>query len=297
MSQLSAAQERIPLHTEPESRDASRAVAREIADLIRAKAAAGAALRAAAWRPAARRSASTTSSCGCTARRKAVARRTSSRSTSTSTIPMQPDELQSYVRFMREHLFDHVDIDAGERARAGRHAADRDRSTSTASGTKQQIAEAGGIDIQLLGIGRTGHIGFNEPGSARDSRTRLITLDRSRASTRPATSSARRTCRAGRSRWASARSSTRGRSILMAFGEHKAPIIAQAGRGRRSSRAIAASFLQEHPNAEVVLDEAAADGADAVSSRRGCWGRSKWDDATIRKAVHLARAQARRSRS
>ena len=91
--------------------------------------------------------------------------------------PMQPHELQSYVRFMREHLFDHVDIQPGnwhvpDGTIAVEQVADHCR------WYEEQIAKAGGIDIQLLGIGRTGHIGFNEPGSGRDSRTRLITLDR-----------------------------------------------------------------------------------------------------------------------
>ena len=91
---------------------------------------------------------------------------------------MKPDELQSYNRFMREHLFDHIDIDPKNVARPRRHAAAREGRTSTAQDYERQIKEAGGLDFQILGIGRTGHVGFNEPGSPRDSRTRLITLDR-----------------------------------------------------------------------------------------------------------------------
>ena len=91
--------------------------------------------------------------------------------------PMQPNELQSYVRFMREHLFDLVDIPAGNW-----HVPDGtlpiEQVADYCAWYEEQIAAAGGIDIQILGVGRTGHIGFNEPGSGKESRTRLITLDR-----------------------------------------------------------------------------------------------------------------------
>jgi glucosamine-6-phosphate deaminase len=91
--------------------------------------------------------------------------------------PMQPHELQSYVRFMREHLFDLIDIAPGNW-----HVPDGtlpiEQVADYCTWYEEQIANAGGIDIQLLGVGRTGHIGFNEPGSSKDSRTRLITLDR-----------------------------------------------------------------------------------------------------------------------
>ena len=84
--------------------------------------------------------------------------------------PMNPDELQSYVRFMREHLFDHVDVDP-----ANVHIPDgtiaEEQVDDYCRRYEASIQDAGGVDIQLLGIGRTGHIGFNEPGSGRDSRT------------------------------------------------------------------------------------------------------------------------------
>src|SRR5918999_1351825 len=77
--------------------------------------------------------------------------------------PMQPDELQSYVRFMREHLFDLVDIAPGNW-----HVPDGtlpiEQIADFCRWYEEQIVKMGGIDIQLLGIGRTGHIGFNEPG-------------------------------------------------------------------------------------------------------------------------------------
>src|SRR5688572_28885958 len=90
--------------------------------------------------------------------------------------PIQPDELQSYNRFMREHLFDHIDIDP-----KNVHVPDgtiaREKVTAYCQWYEQSIRDAGGLDFQILGIGRTGHVGFNEPGSPRESKTRLITLD------------------------------------------------------------------------------------------------------------------------
>ncbi|HSP83860.1 MAG TPA: 6-phosphogluconolactonase, partial [Gillisia sp.] len=90
--------------------------------------------------------------------------------------PMQPDAKQSYVAFMDENLFDHIDID-----RNNIHIPDGtlepEDIASYCLGYEQKIEEIGGLDLQVLGIGRTGHIGFNEPGSAPNSGTRLVTLD------------------------------------------------------------------------------------------------------------------------
>ncbi|HAE68049.1 MAG TPA: glucosamine-6-phosphate deaminase, partial [Sphingobacterium sp.] len=90
--------------------------------------------------------------------------------------PMQPDADQSYVTFMNKNLFDHVDIDAANvNIPDGTLAPDQVNAFCEAY--EQKITAAGGLDIQLLGIGRTGHIGFNEPGSAPNSGTRVVTLD------------------------------------------------------------------------------------------------------------------------
>ncbi len=196
--------------------------------------------------------------------------------------PMQPHELQSYVRFMREHLFDLVDIPPGNW-----HVPDGtvpvEQVTDFCTWYEEQIAQAGGIDIQLLGVGRTGHIGFNEPGSGKESRTRLITLDRV---TRIDAASdffgqenvPRRAITMGVGTILGAR-----QVIMLAFGEHKSPIIARAVEGDISP-SIAASFLQEHPNALVVIDEAAA---DALMRKSSLWllGPVEWDEQKVRKAV------------
>jgi glucosamine-6-phosphate deaminase len=78
--------------------------------------------------------------------------------------PTPPDALQSYNRFMREYLFEHIDIDPKDV-----HVPDgmvpRDRVHEYCQQYERAIREAGGLDFQILGIGRTGHVGFNEPGS------------------------------------------------------------------------------------------------------------------------------------
>src|ERR1051326_5883098 len=122
---------------------------------------------------------------------------------------------------------------------------------------EQMIRRAGGIDLQILGIGRSGHIGFNEPGSTRHSRTRIVTLD-------PVT---RRDAAAGffGAENVPQQALTMGvgtimearKIVIMAFGEHKAPIVQRAVEGDISD-AIAASFLQKHPDATFIVDQAAA---------------------------------------
>ncbi|MCP4375054.1 MAG: glucosamine-6-phosphate deaminase, partial [bacterium] len=171
--------------------------------------------------------------------------------------PMCPQALQSYRRFMAEYLFDLVDIDPAN-IHIPDGTLDEDEVHTYCMEYEQAISDAGGIDLQLLGIGRTGHIGFNEPGSSRDSITRLIALD---YLTRLDAGSdffglenvPTRAITMGVGTAMSAR-----RVIMMAFGENKAPVIAKAVEGPMTE-AVAASFLQEHPAATVMLDQAAAD--------------------------------------
>jgi glucosamine-6-phosphate deaminase len=201
--------------------------------------------------------------------------------------PMPPAALQSYRRFMHEYLFDHVDIlpqnihvpdGTLPLAEVGAYCAEYE----------QQIRAAGGIDFQILGIGRTGHIGFNEPGSSRASRTRLITLDKV---TRLDAASdffgdwnvPRRAVTMGVGTILDAR-----RIVLLAFGEAKARIIRAAVEGPITST-VAASFLQENPHAEFALDPAAAGELTALQTpwllgplaARGL----HWDAAMTRRAV------------
>src|SRR5947209_9055116 len=90
--------------------------------------------------------------------------------------PMPPDDPHSYRRWMKETFFDHVNIPPQNiHIPDGTVAADE--AEEYCARYEQQVRRAGGIDLMVLGIGRTGHVGFNEPGSTRHSRTRLTTLD------------------------------------------------------------------------------------------------------------------------
>jgi glucosamine-6-phosphate deaminase len=206
--------------------------------------------------------------------------------------PMQPHELQSYVRFMREHLFDLVDIPP-ENWHVPDGTISSEQVPAHCQRYEEQITAAGG-----LGIGRTGHIGFNEPGSSRESRTRLITLDRV---TRIDAASdffgqenvPRRALTMGVGTILDAR-----RTFMLAFGEHKAGILAQAVE-QPVNPSIAASFLQQHANSLVVADEAAAEG---LTRYRAPWllGPIRWDESLVRKAViwlALDVSEARRTTS
>src|SRR5690606_14629179 len=90
--------------------------------------------------------------------------------------PMEPGNIQSYHYFMHQHLFDHVDIPPGN-INIPDGTVPPERVQDHCRDYEARIKAAGGLDFQLLGIGRTGHIGFNEPGSHRNSATRDITLD------------------------------------------------------------------------------------------------------------------------
>jgi glucosamine-6-phosphate deaminase len=170
--------------------------------------------------------------------------------------PMQPAELQSYVRFMNEHLFDHIDIEKSNINLPDGTVA-REKVWEHCQQYEQKIRDMGGIDLQILGIGRTGHVGFNEPGSSRDSKTRLITLDM--LTRRDAASDffgeenvPHKAITMGLSTILSAR-----RVVLMAWGEGKARVVARAVEGEITTQ-VAASFLQQHANARFVIDAAAA---------------------------------------
>ena len=170
--------------------------------------------------------------------------------------PMEPDSIHSYVRFMNEHLFDHIDIEPHNI-----HIPDGNLSMEEVrkycEDYEEKIKNVGGIDIQVLGIGRTGHIGFNEPGSTLSSKTRLIRLDRV---TRLDAASdffgeenvPKRAITMGVGTIMNAR-----KIILMAWGEGKSNIIQQAVEGE-IKESVPATFLQHHENCDFVLDEAAA---------------------------------------
>ncbi len=280
MSQLPSTQERIPLEIFPESKDANRAVAREIAELIRAKADAG--------QQCVLGLATGSTPTGVYAELIRLHRdeQLSFQNVVTFNLdeyfPMQPRELQSYVRFMNEQLFKHIDIKP-ENVNIPDGTLDRAAVNAFCAAYEAKIKALGGIDLQILGIGRTGHIGFNEPGSGRDSRTRLITLDKV---TRLDAASdffgdenvPRRAITMGVGTILDAK-----RVILLAFGEHKAGIVARAVE-EPVTDVVAASFLQTHPNAVFVLDQAAA---GQLTRHKFPWlvGPVEWTPALKKQAV------------
>lgn len=196
--------------------------------------------------------------------------------------PMQPDELQSYVYFMHEQLFDHVDI-LPENIHIPDGTLPIGEVKEYCRAYEQNIAESGGLDLQLLGIGRTGHIGFNEPGSSIASATRLVKLD-----PLTITDAAKDFIK---EEYVPLRALTMGvgtimkarKIILLAWGEGKAKILQETVEGRISD-AVPASFLQQHPNAKVVVDQWAALELTRIKTP---WlvGMCAWDDHLIRRAV------------
>jgi glucosamine-6-phosphate deaminase len=170
--------------------------------------------------------------------------------------PMEPTSLHSYHRFMREHLFDLVDLDPA-RCHVPSGTVAREQAGEACAQYEAQIRAAGGIDLQILGIGKTGHIGFNEPGSGAQSRTRLVTLDT--ITRRDAAADffgeqnvPRQAITMGVATILEARE-----IVLLATGEHKAGILRRAVEGE-VDHAIAATFLQQHAATTVYADQAAA---------------------------------------
>lgn len=169
--------------------------------------------------------------------------------------PMKAGAAQSYVSFMQKHLFGHIDIDP-----ENVHIPDGtliDGVEDFCLHYEQLINECGGLDLQLLGIGRTGHIGFNEPGSAPNSGTRLVTLNdltrndaahdfggKANVPTKAITMGIGTIFKARE-------------IILMAWGEKKAAIIKKAVEGEISSN-VPATYLQFSNNVEFILDLGAA---------------------------------------
>lgn len=196
--------------------------------------------------------------------------------------PMKPDALQSYVHFMNEYLFDHVDIKK-ENVHIPDGTLDRDEVLDFCHEYEQKIKEAGGIDIQLLGIGRTGHIGFNEPGSGKHSRTRLITLDKlTRADAASDFFGQENVPRRAITMGVGSIMDSK-RIILMAWGEGKAPVIQKAVEEPQTGQ-IPSSYLQDHDNVQFIVDDAASAELTRVKTP---WlvGPCDWDDKLTRRAV------------
>ena len=169
--------------------------------------------------------------------------------------PMPKESIHSYHRFMWENLFSQIDI-RPENVHIPEGSIPRERVEEFCRRYEDQMADAGGIDFQILGIGKTGHIGFNEPGSGADSRTRLVMLD---AITRRDAAAdffgeefvPREAITMGVATILEARE-----IAILATGEHKSSIVRRAVEGDIDVE-VAATFLQRHPNTTFYVDRAA----------------------------------------
>ena len=200
--------------------------------------------------------------------------------------PMEPDSIQSYVRFMKEQLFDHIDIPV-----TNYHLPDGTLSLEKipefCRDYEAKIERLGGFDYYLLGIGRNGHIGFNEPGSTINSKTRLMTLDiATKIDASPDFGGLQKVPKKAITLGIDSIMKSK-KIVLLAWGEHKADSVAKAVEGTVTSD-IPASYLQLHPNASFILDETAASMLTRIKTP---WvvDSVKWDRNMIKKAVtHLS---------
>ncbi|MFP4228969.1 MAG: glucosamine-6-phosphate deaminase [Salinivenus sp.] len=170
--------------------------------------------------------------------------------------PMEPDSLQSYHRFMEENFFDHVNIPE-DQIHIPRGDIPRDEVERHCIAYEHAIEKAGGIDLMLLGIGRSGHVGFNEPGSGRGTRTRMIVLDEITRKDAASDFFGEENVPQEAITMGVGTILDADEIILMATGEHKAPIVREAVE-EPPSRDVTASYLQEHRNATFYVDRAAA---------------------------------------
>ncbi len=196
--------------------------------------------------------------------------------------PLEHDHQQSYNHFMWDRLFKHIDIKA-ENIHIPSGSIDQEDVAAFCREYEKKITEAGGIDIQLLGIGRTGHIGFNEPGSTYNSKTRLVALDRMTRNDAADSFNGEEyvphyAITMGVGTIISAKE-----IFLMAWGEGKAEVVAKAVEGPVTD-VIPSSFLQNHTNTTFILDPPAA--VDLTRFKTP-WrvGQCDWTDRMIRKAV------------
>jgi glucosamine-6-phosphate deaminase len=200
--------------------------------------------------------------------------------------PMEPESIHSFRRFMDENLFHGINIDP-QNINFPRGNVPREEVEEECAQYEEAIRAAGGIDFQILGIGKTGHVGFNEPGSGFESRTRVIALDTlTRRDAAPDFFGEENVpieaITMGVATILEARE-----IALLATGEHKAAIIRRAVEGAISPD-VAATYLQEHPHATFYLDDAAAAELTRVKTP---WvvGEVSWDrDLEIRAVIWLS---------
>tara|TARA_B100000809_G_scaffold191039_1_gene189718 strand:+ start:47 stop:1969 length:1923 start_codon:yes stop_codon:yes gene_type:complete len=170
--------------------------------------------------------------------------------------PMDKSNIQSYFYFMHEHLFNHVNI-LPENINIPNGAISIDQLHQYCIDYEMKIKALGGLDFQLLGIGRTGHIGFNEPGSHLNSGTRIITLNHiTRIDAAPSFFGIENVPRKAITMGIGTVKDAK-RIVLLAWGANKNAILKDTIEGAISA-AVPATYLQEHSNTTFVLDEEAS---------------------------------------
>ena len=173
-------------------------------------------------------------------------------------VGLGPEHIQSYRHFMQRQLFDHINVEASRTHVPDGLAIEIE---SHVVEYEELIRQAGGVDLQLLGIGSNGHIAFNEPGSTVDCRTRLVDLTENtiEANSRffeSASEVPRHAITMGIGTILESR-----RIVLMATGKAKAAVVKAAIEGP-ADPVNPASLLQQHPNLTFVLDPMAASELD-----------------------------------
>ncbi|WP_321295512.1 glucosamine-6-phosphate deaminase [Marinifilum fragile] len=196
--------------------------------------------------------------------------------------PMNNKSAQSYNYYMDDVLFNHIDIPR-DQINVPDGEVSKEGIFNYCSEYEAKIDSFGGLDMQILGIGRTGHIGFNEPGSQLDSKTRLIMLDAlTRRDAAKDFNGLNKVPKAAITMGVGTIFKAK-RVILMAWGEGKAPIVKKALEEGQSD-SVPASYLQRHNDVQFVLDVPAANELTRVKQP---WlvGSVEWDRYWIRKAV------------
>jgi glucosamine-6-phosphate deaminase len=202
--------------------------------------------------------------------------------------PMPPTSIHSYHRFMWENLFDHINIDK-DNVHIPRGDIPREEVDAHCRAYEDAIRAAGGIDFQILGIGKTGHIGFNEPGSGIGSRTRLVALDTITRRDAAADFFGEENVPTEAITMGVATIMDAREVVLIATGEHKAPIIRRAVEGEISTD-VAATYLQQHAKATFYVD---APSAAELTRIKTPWivGEVQWDrELEIQAVIWLSEA-------
>ena len=211
-------------------------------------------------------------------------------------VPMNPKSKHSYHLFMYENLFNHIDIKK-ENIYIPKGDLDVKKIQDHCMGFEKKIKDYGGIDLQLLGIGRTGHIGFNEPGALRSSITRLVNIDfltkfDAAEEFQGIENVPSKAITMGVQTILNAK-----KIILLAWGEGKRTVIKKSVE-EPPSETIPASYLQYHPNTKFILDKGSSSNLNRIScpwfyadittfnpERKTSDAIKSWNDLNIKKAV------------